>query len=429
MMSFALLVCAVTLFVVLSVFGVSLIKPVTNSLDTVGVNGKVIVSSEKGNLTNDDLDEAAGKTNAGFYLLDKEFSEFTVNVPKRSGMLSAYSVTCLYAPYQYNLKRSEAVLVLPKSAEKDKNAIVETFVNANAGIESVSVKTTLSSGNVLLYLSHADAEENGVKIKAINTTMKLGETVVTVNAFEKDEAVESGKINLVNSNTYQATKYSAVFSVKSNRSYEVATDGEKDETRSGKLIVKMNPDDYAAIFETEQTDASQSALYYADDQAAENALGKFPDGMMGMLSTSKVYVQSAGDVYAMNVIYYIALIAVCLLFAALISVIFGRSVKVFQTDFAVYRTLGISSKISSRSLYIQMALIFLPTIVFLPLVSLIAAVIPGGGIAFISAGNYFFIEIMLLLIVEFVAFGFNRAIAGQSIRKSLRRGSKGWRIA
>ena len=46
MMSFALLVCAVTLFVVLSVFGVSLIKPVTNSLDTVGVNGKVIVSSE-----------------------------------------------------------------------------------------------------------------------------------------------------------------------------------------------------------------------------------------------------------------------------------------------------------------------------------------------------------------------------------------------
>ena len=106
--------------------------------------------------------------------------------------------------------------------------------------------------------------------------------------------------------------------------------------------------------------------------------------------------------------------------------IFGRSVKVFQTDFAVYRTLGISSKISSRSLYIQMALIFLPTIVFLPLVSLIAAVIPGGGIAFISAGNYFFIEIMLLLIVEFVAFGFNRAIAGQSIRKPcLRCGSVG----
>ena len=425
MMSFALLVCAVTLFVVLSVFGSSLIQPVTTSLDAVGVDGKVIVSSEKGDLTSADLDEAAGKTNAGFYLLDKEFSEFTVNIPKKSGMLSAYEVTCLYAPYQYNLKRGEAVLVLPKSAEKDKNAIVETFVNANAGIATVSVKTTLSSDEVLLYLSHADAEENGIKIKAINTTMKLGETTVTVYAFEKDETLESGKIALVNSNTYQATKYSAVFSVKSNKSYEVVSDGAEDDERSGKLIVRMNADDYAAIFETEQAEASQSVLYFESDNAAESALGKFPDGMMGMLSTSRIYVTNAGDVYAMNVIYYIALIAVCLLFAALISVIFGRSVKVFQTDFAVYRTLGISSKISSRSLYVQMSLIFLPTIVFLPLVSLIAAVIPGGGIAFISAGNYFFIEIMLLLIVEFVALGFNRAIAGQSIRKSLRRGSKG----
>lgn len=425
MMSFALLVCAVTLFVVLSVFGTSLIKPIKSTLDKTGVSGKVILSSENGDLTPEDLDKAAGKTNAGFYLFNKEFSEFTVNIPKKSGMLSAYEVTCLYAPYRYNLKQGEAVLVLPKSAEKDKSAITETFVNANAGIKSITVKTTLSSNGVLLYLSHADASDNGVKIKAINTTMKLGETPVTVYAFEKDESIESGKINLVNSNTYRATKYSAVFSVKSDKSYEILSDSEQDDERTGRLIVKMNPDDYAAIFETAQTTAGQSALYFADDKTAEAALKNFPDGIMGMLSTSKIYVTGAGDTYAMNVVYYIALIAVCLLFAALISVIFGRSVKVFQTDFAVYRTLGISSGISSRSLYIQMALIFLPTIVLLPLVSLIAAVIPGGGVAFISAGNYFFIEIMLLLIVEFVAFGFNRAIAGQSIRKSLRRGAKG----
>ena len=32
--------------------------------------------------------------------------------------------------------------------------------------------------------------------------------------------------------------------------------------------------------------------------------------------------------------------------------------------------------------------------------------------------------IMMLLIVEFVAFGFNKSINSQSIRKSLRRGSK-----
>ena len=130
------------------------------------------------------------------------------------------------------------------------------------------------------------------------------------------------------------------------------------------------------------------------------------------------------DIFTGNVLWYIALIAACLMFEMLISVIFMRSVKIYQADFAVYRTLGISRKISSRSLYIQMLFIFLPTLVPLPVVSLIATVVPGSTLAFISAGNYFFIEIMMLLIVELVAFGFNKSINGQSIRNSLRRGTK-----
>ncbi len=425
MMSFALLVCSITLFVVLSLFGTTLIKPVTNTLDNVSVEGKVIVSSENGKLNYENLDEAAYKTNAGFYLLDKEYSEFNINIPKTSGMLQEYTICCMYAPYKYNLKQGEAVLVMPKSMNQDKDTIVNTMTHANVGITSISVNTTITQESLELYISHEDAESNGIKIKAINTQMKLGETSVTVYAFEIDETLESGKINLVNSNTYQATKYTAVFSVKSNKSYEVVSDSAKDETREGKLIVQMNPDDYSEMFETIVTESSQSVLYYQNDEVAENALSLFPDGMMGMLSTSKVYVQSAGDIYTSNVIYYLALICVCILFAALISVIFGRSVKVFQTDFAVYRTLGISTYISSRSLYVQMILIFLPTIVLLPLVSFIASVIPGAGITFISMPNYFFIEIMLLLIVLFVAFGFNKQIRGQSIRASLRRGSKG----
>lgn len=55
---------------------------------------------------------------------------------------------------------------------------------------------------------------------------------------------------------------------------------------------------------------------------------------------------------------------------------------------------------------------------------MIATIIPGSSLTFITVGNYFFIEIMLLLIVELVAFGFNKSLNGQSIRKSLRRGSK-----
>lgn len=423
MMGFALFVCAITLFIVLSVFGKSLIKPTTATLDNTGIQGKVILSASGNQITYDELDEIAGKTNAGFILGDREFSEFTVTLPKKGGMLSKYEVICLYSPYEYNLKSGNAVLVLPKSAEGDSEIIVNTFQQAGVGIENIEVKTTLTSNNVYLYLSQDDLTNNGVKIKGINSIMKLGDTAWTVYSFEKSSEVEDGTVRLVNSNSYEAEKYTAVFSVKSNKAYAVASSDEKREEING-LIVQMSENDYAEIFAVNSSGATQSVLYFENDETAAVAINQIPEGYMGLLSTSKIYVQSAGDVFTMDVVYYIALIAICLLFAALICVIFGRSVKVFQTDFAVYRTLGISSKISSRSLYIQMALIFLPTMVLLPIVSLIAAVIPGLGLTFMSAGNYFFIEIMLLLIVEFVAFGFNRSIKGQSIRTSLKRGSK-----
>jgi len=424
MMTMALFVCAIALFIVLSVFGQSLIQPTTTTLDSVAVEGKVILSAND-DITPDTLDEAAASSKAGYILLDKDYSEFTVTVPKKSGMLKEYTVNCIYAPYAYNLTQGNAVLILPQSYANDQTAICNTFLQANAGLTNIEVKTTLTGEDVILYLSYADASQNGVKIKAINSGMKLGETALTVYAFEVDETLKEGTVKLVNSNTYRATEYTAVFSVKSDKAYEVVDDSDADEDRSGKLIIKMSEADYERIFEEEATKSSQAALYFKDDKTAETAIANLPDGFMGTLSTSKVYVQSVGDVFSQNVLYYIALIAVCVLFAALISVIFGRSVKIYQTDFAVYRTLGISNKVSSRSLYIQMALIFLPTLVLLPIVSLIAAIIPGSGMLFITVGNYFFIEIMMLLMVELVAFGFNRNIAGQSIRKSLRRGSKG----
>lgn len=340
-------------------------------------------------------------------------------------MLQAYTVNCIYAPYIYNLDAGNAVLVLPQSLANDANTICNTFIEANVGITNIEIKTTLNDKNVILYLSYKDVSENGIKIKSIYSKMKLGETSLTAYAFIEDETLEEGSISLVNSSTYKATEYTAVFSIKSDKAYTVISDSETNEEFSGKLIIKMNSTDYERIFEEEIEKSTQAVLYFENDTKAIEGIANLPDGFMGTLSTNKVYVQNVGDVYSQNVLYYIALIAVCILFAALISVIFGKSVKIYQTDFAVYRTLGISNKTSAHSLYIQLALIFIPTLVLLPIVSLISAVIPGSSMTFISIGNYLFIEIMMFLMIELVALGFNRSISGQSIRKSLRRGMKG----
>ena len=422
MMSFALFVCAITLFLVISVFGNSLIQPTKVPLDGTGVTGKVILSNRSNAISQTDLDEVAGKTKAGFFLLDRNFSEFGIELPKRGGLSKSYTLTCLYDPYRYCPEAGNAVLVMSKSVSGDAEAIESAIVNTETGIKNITLKTTVDLTDPVLYIGYDDLNAYGKKMQAVTSVMKLGTNETTVFTFTVNEDLESGQINLVNSNFYAADGKQVVFNAKTDKSYVVLTSDRKNENVSG-LIAEMNAEDYAAMFGKEETSV-QSALFYASDKDAKAAISNLPEGYMGMLSGSDVYVQNAGDVFTSNILWYLALIAASLLFAMLISVIFMRSVKIFQADFAVYRTLGISRKISSRSLYVQMAFIFLPTLVLLPVVSLIATLVPFSTLPFISAGNYFFVEIMLLLIVECVAFGFNRSINGQSIRKSLRRGSK-----
>ena len=422
MMSFALFVCAITLFLVISVFGNSLIRPTQVPLDGTGVSGKVILSNRTNSITQSDLDEVAGKTNAGYFLLDRNLSEFTINLPKRGGLSSSYTLTCLYDPYQYCPEAGEAVLIMAKSQDRDAETIKNMIINAEIGIKNITLVTSVDLIAPKLYIGYDDLNAYGKKMQAVNSVMKLGNSETTVFTFDINQELAAGEINLINSNFYAADGKQVVFDAKTDKSYIVLTSNKKNEDVSG-LIVEMNADDYAAMFANEET-AVQSALYYANNSDAKAAVKILPSGYMGMLSDSDVYVQNAGDVFTSDILWYLVLIAASLLFAMLISVIFMRSVKIFQADFAVYRTLGISRKISSRSLYVQMAFIFLPTLALLPMASLIATLIPFSSLPLISFGNYFFVEFMLLLIVECVAFGFNRSINGQSIRKSLRRGSK-----
>lgn len=422
MMSFALFVCAITLFLVISVFGTSLIQPTSVPLDGTGVSGKVIISNRSNSIEQNSLDEVAGDTNAGYFLLNRDLSEFSMNLPKKGTLNNSYTLTCLYDPYKYCPEEGNAILLMSKSQSSDSSSIEKIIINAGIGIKNITLKTTLDVINPKLYLSYDDLNNYGKKMQAINSTMKLSNIETTVFTFMINEELASSEINLVNSNFYAADGKQVVFDAKTNKSYLVSTSNKKNDDLSG-LIVEMNEDDYNQMFSNEETSV-QSVLYYANDEQAKKAIKKLPNGYMGMLATSNVYVQNAGDVFSTNVLWYLALIASSLLFGMLISVIFMRSVKIFQSDFAVYRTLGISRKISSNSLYIQMGLIFLPTLVLLPIVSLIATLLPFSSIKFISFGNYIFVELMLLLIVESVAFGFNRSINGQSIRKSLRRGSK-----
>ena len=81
-------------------------------------------------------------------------------------MLSDYAVTCLYAPYKYNLQSDEAVLIVPVWAKEDAAHIAEIFKDAGVGIENISVKEVYDSSEVVLYLAHETLSQYGSRIKA-----------------------------------------------------------------------------------------------------------------------------------------------------------------------------------------------------------------------------------------------------------------------
>lgn len=84
MMTFALFVCAITMFLVISLFGQSLIQPTMTTLDNTGVEGKVILSNRENDITQEQLDEVAGSTKAGFSCWTGNFPSSQSAFPERA---------------------------------------------------------------------------------------------------------------------------------------------------------------------------------------------------------------------------------------------------------------------------------------------------------------------------------------------------------
>ena len=50
----------------------------------------------------------------------------------------------------------------------------------------------------------------------------------------------------------------------------------------------------------------EACLYFPSDEAARAAIANLPEGYMGLLSTSNIYVQNPGDIFTTNVLWYVA---------------------------------------------------------------------------------------------------------------------------
>ncbi len=422
LMSFALCCIAITLFAVLQVVNSFLLSPITKTLDDVGVPGKMIVSNTGGYVDEDKLDEICFSTGASYFMYNRDLSEFSITVPKKDDMYKDYEVTCIYDPLHHSVEEKNGLLVLPKAYQDDQDKIIEVIQGACSSISKIDVSISLEETDLKLYLSYDNMETNGNKIKAINSKVKIGENETRIYTFEKDSELMDGEINLVNSNYYDVKGKYLTTEISASKIFTVKDDTKKDQTVDG-VVVQLSEKDYTDIFDA-SSKSKQSALYFENDDLAKAALSKLPQGYIGMLSNSTLYVSNAGNIFIYDLLYYGCLILASIILTAVLFVIFMRTIKIYQSDFAIYKTLGIPSQVSKGALYVQMVLTFLPTLILLPLISYFSTKIKGFSLSFISVGDYFFIEILILLIVLFVAYGFYKNMNRSKISHLLRRGSK-----
>ena len=422
LMTFSLCIMAITLFVVLEIFSNNLIKPINNSIDD-NISGKVVVLSKDNTFSDNDLDLLIQSLNPSYVMENKDYSSYSIIIPNGSkGFNKEYNINVLYNPNKYNLDSNNGILEIPYFNRDYATSIRDLFLNAKIGLKNIEIKYVLDNKNTTVYLSHDTLSLYTPLIKSIYSLMKIGSTSLGVYTFNINNELEDGYINLINANFWNVVGKKAIFEINSSKSFiinstNVVTSGED-------LIIELSQNDYNQLFKVD-SEKKESVFFYENDNIAKENIKNTPDGYVTYLASSRVYVEDAANIYVMNVIYFILLICFSICFALLVNLIFSRSVKVYQSDFAIYKTLGISNKISSKSLYIQFLIIFIPTLIILPITSLIATIIKNSNLTFISISNYLIIELILLLIVAIVTYGFNRSIKNESIRKSLKRGSKG----
>lgn len=422
LMSLALCCITVALFSAFQTVNVFLINDITKTLDDVGIEGKVIISNTNGYVDEDQLDLICYDTKASYYIYDRDLSEFNITIPKKGNMYQEYEISCIYDPIHHKVNEKEGLLIIPNTFKDDSTTIVELIESATSSISKINVQTTFDSQDLRLYLSYDNMQINGNKIKAINSTVKIGDNEVKIFTFKTNNELNDSEVNLINSSYYDVKGKNLTTDISTSKIFTVIDDTKKDKTIDG-VAIELSENDYKELFETTKK-SKQSAIYFENDELAKASLNMLPTNYIGMLSTSIVYVSNVGNVFALNVLYYACLIVISIILAAVLFVIFMRSIKIYQSDFAIYKTLGISSSISKGSLYVQLLLTYIPTLIVLPILSLLSTLIKSLALPIISVGNYIFIEFLILLIVILVAYGFNKNMNKAKISQVLRRGSK-----
>ena len=218
---------------------------------------------------------------------------------------------------------------------------------------------------------------------------------VSSNNLYKEETLQIKSINLIDNNIY---------------TYNVYISNEKADYLFAELAPTMH---------------KQASLFFETDEDAQDALPELRERGYNAIVSNTTYVNSSAAVLNLvgRIGYIILWIVIVLFLALFIRLVFSRALAADKADVAIFRSMGIKRAVIKKSMYTQVSISSLISIVVAIAFCLAMYLSPASEyLPFLPWWSYLVILGGVAFIVLRTARAFNKKIFGQSVRKNMGRG-------
>ena len=169
----------------------------------------------------------------------------------------------------------------------------------------------------------------------------------------------------------------------------------------------------------------QASLFFETDEDAQDALPELRERGYNAIVSNTTYVNSSAAVLNLvgRIGYIILWIVIVLFLALFIRLVFSRALAADKADVAIFRSMGIKRAVIKKSMYTQVSISSLISIVVAIAFCLAMYLSPASEyLPFLPWWSYLVILGGVAFIVLRTARAFNKKIFGQSVRKNMGRG-------
>lgn len=191
-------------------------------------------------------------------------------------------------------------------------------------------------------------------------------------------------------------------------------------------LIEISPELFDGM---SRTGSKQISLLFKDNNSLDGALAKMSDDGYSVVNANEIKIVNHDGNPIEKILTTIGkallgmVTAAC--FSLMIILSLSRLIVATKGDIAIFRTMGIKSKVVKKSTYVQLFMALLPAVLVMIAVALVIYYSPAGIIfGFVGFGATVGIILSVIVLIAIIGKCYNRLLYREKIRKGLRRVNK-----